>query len=207
MKSSNVFLIKQFFDARDPNKYVYFDEKHEQDFYKWLKQMQGISKYYTDFLEEMKFNFKGSNCAEISKSFFDTVVKPYDTHLITLYENGLNDIGQSRVVEGNLVVNKDIPVIIQASTEKLYSSNEYDVFMTQNPYTQGDLKKLSILHNSCNYDVIAGIFGFNDDKNKSKKINELKRFRDSLYGDYIFEIEKKDGVYCGVVGTKKRIRK
>ena len=64
-----------------------------------------------------------------------------------------------------------------------------------------------MLHNSCNYDVIAGVFGSNDDKNKSKKINELKRLRDSLYGEYAFEIEKKDGVYYGVIGTKKRIRK
>ena len=207
MKSSNAFLIKQFFDAREPDKYVYFDDKHEQEFYKWLKQMQEISKYYTNFLEEMNFNFKGKNCAEISKSFFDTVVKPYDTYLITLYENGLNDIGESRVVEGYLVVNNDAPVIIQPFTGRIYPSNEYDIFMTQNPYTQGDFKKLAMLHNSCNYDVIAGVFGSNDDKNKSKKINELKRLRDSLYGEYAFEIEKKDGVYYGVIGTKKRIRK
>ena len=207
MKSSNNFLLKQFLDTKDEEP-ICLDENFYQEFYIWLKQMQEISKYYIDFLEEMGFEFKENNCAEISKSFFDTTVKPFDTHLITLYENGLNDIGEKRVIKGNLVVNKGKPIILDYKKKKLcFPSDSYATFMTQNPYEFGDFKKLELLHNSGNYNIIAGVFGFIDDRNKSKKVGELKRLRDSLYGDYNYDFERKDGVYCYALGTKKRIRK
>ena len=51
MKSSNNFLLKQFLDTKDEES-ICLDENFYQEFYIWLKQMQEISKYYIDFLEE-----------------------------------------------------------------------------------------------------------------------------------------------------------
>ena len=106
MKSSNNFLLKQFLDTKDEEP-ICLDENFYQEFYIWLKQMQEISKYYIDFLEEMGFEFKENNCAEISKSFFDTTVKPFDTHLITLYENYIKNLEKELQTYQNLCKKND----------------------------------------------------------------------------------------------------
>lgn len=206
MKSSTNLLFKQFCDAKGyTNKSI---DNTMKEFFDWIYTMSSISKYYTDFLDEMGFDFKNNKCAELSKSFFDTVVKEFDTHLITLYENGLNDIDNKRVVDGNLVINDMLPLIIRPTTDHFYLTDcRYDTFMTQNPYQEGDFRKLSVIHNRLNYNIIGGVFGFIDDKDRAKKVRSVKNLRDSLYGDFIFELDKKDDIYFCCVGSKTRVRK
>ena len=53
------------------------------DFVPWLLEMEEIGSNYTEYLKYLGLPFDAYTCAEVGKSFLDSVVKNYKTTIIT----------------------------------------------------------------------------------------------------------------------------
>ena len=143
-------LIEQFKQANniknvDINSQVFISE-----FSEWIKLRQDVSKNYLALLEYMELSkFADCDTAEVGKGRYDTIVKPFNTTIITPHISGLEILGNERIINAELVVMGETPVLFGANKNgKPISSSSNLTFMTQNPYTTIEIRNWEDLHNS-----------------------------------------------------------
>ncbi len=203
-------LIKQYSMAEGITKIDTQSRKFNNEFFDWINSRQSIAKKYVHFLDNMGLNFKEENCAEIGKGEFDTIVKPFNTTLITPAII-MEAIDSNRIINGNMNVYEATPFLVRhvnGETQlKEISSDIIDTYMTQNPFTLKKISGWENLHNSRKYDIIVGIYGSTYDKDIKTKIKELKALRDKLsYEDFKEDYVISNDNYFYVIGSSRRIK-
>ena len=209
MRNYKKSLLEQFkssqgISSNDTGKKIYM-----LDFMPWILEQQKIGENYTEFLKFLEFDFEGIRCAEVGKNQFDTVVKPYETTIITPNIEGLETLDGDRVINGLFEVYQDYPSIILSTHKERIILEQSDIrtYMTQNPYAQTDFANWHRLHNSKEAGIILGVYGSLDDKDIETKINWLKRFKDKLTGNIKEGYEEHNGEYYYVVGSEIKVKK
>lgn len=183
-----------------------------QDFAEWILERKNIGEDYTYFLSHLELPFETSNCAEIGKSAFDSVVMPYDTTIITPHIEGLENLDASRVMGATFEVIEGTPVIYIPTKEDAVEmievpESEIKRYMTQNPYSMENIAAWHELHNSHEFDITIGLYGSIYDKDIEEKINSLKSLKGKLERDFIESYEEDNGKYYYVLASERKVKK
>ena len=154
----------------------------------------------------MNLDFKKSYCVEIGKGFLDSVVvRRFSTSIASPYSNHIT-------TNVNFLIKDGVPYHSTKYGENKYScvkfSSKDKIFMTQNPYKKDELNDWHELHNSGNYDIIVGVYGNLDDKDKDSKIEQIINVKNKLVDDeYITDQLISDDAYCYTLASKRKILK
>ena len=160
-------LILQFKKAKGINKVDINSIEFMQEFQYWLQQRSDMIKYYQKLLNFMHLSYKTSHTAEVGKGYFDSVVSPFETTIITPYQEGFEK-EQPRIINSALYISKGNPYVFQGN-ELNKAPDKIETFMTQNPYEIDNIRFWEQLPS-----IIVGIYGNIRDKDKKEKERILK---------------------------------
>lgn len=205
------YLSNQFKEAnglkRDNLDFV----DNQSELFNWLIEREKIIHRYIKFLDDLGLEkIKEKDTFEVNKGFYDSIGKDFNTSIITSFSS---EFPSDRIINGDFIVFSNIPII--NSNNKVCSlinnNNNKFTFMTQNPYNIENIYGWDKLANSNNYDIVLGMYGLLQDKDKENKIKLLKKFKEKLLVDYMFEYLENGNEYYSVISTgdcvKKRLLK
>ena len=183
------------------------------EFAGWIRSRQKIGKEYTYFLDYMELRFADPDCAEIGKGVYDTVVKPFDTKLITPADQSFEKLKmKDRIITGNMRVYEECPVLVRHNIK----GNRLDqipndiilTYITQNPFSQSSISGWEGLHNSGNNNIIVGIYGNVFDKDAESKIKLIEALKSKLSSDDFKEdYSTLDDKYFYAIGSQRMVKK
>lgn len=182
------------------------------DFVPWLLEMEKIGGNYTEFLKYLELSFDSYGCAEVGKSFLDTVVKNYKTTIITPNIDGFSNIDNTRIINGQFrVVDSKPTVFLPGNDGKvdggIQTLSSIRTYMTQNPYRQEDIANFDILHNSGESGIILGAYGSVYDHDIEDKIIQLRMVLEKMNGDIKESYEENNGEYYYVISSDIKTKK
>ena len=160
-------------------------------------------------LENMGINkFTDSSTFEIGKGLFDSIIMPFDTTIITPHSYMLN-VEPSRVITSNFMVCDGSPIIFKAKGMQMIESNPIkgnavQTFMTQNPYSDMNIRNWEQLHNSSKNDIIVGVYGSIYDKDMDSKLRQISTLKSKLNGNYVEENVTINDAYCYALASKRK---
>ena len=182
------------------------------EFTEWIRGRQKIGKEYTYFLDYMGLRFADSDCAEIGKSVYDTVVKPFNTKLITPAAQSFEKLKmRDRIITGNMRAYEGCPVLVRHNIKgNQLNQIPNDIiltYITQNPFSQSNISGWEGLHNSGNNNIIVGVYGNAFDKDIDAKIKLIKTLKEKLFSDDFNEdYSTSDDKYFYAIGSKRKIK-
>ena len=195
------YLVEQFIKAKGIKNPDMGSSEFIKDFVDYVADMKIKSKAYISFLYYLGFDFTEENTAEVGKGKDDTVVEPYDTNIITVDpEYMFSDIDLKRIIKGEMVVHESEPFLYNDygfTRLPFYIKN----YMTQNPYTQSEIKDFDDLHNSDNANIIVGVYGDVHDSDIKQKIRMLKMLKYKLDSNIIEDYGTYEDTYFYALGS------
>lgn len=200
-------LCKQFKSAKG---YTYGDlssKYFNDEFLWWLLSRQKLISEYIKFLEKLELDkIKTNNTLEIGKGVYDSVGKYFNTKIITPY--AFDFYKSCNIISGEFFVFNGLPVINNGLIRIINSCNTDKItFMTQNPYINENIYGWDSLANSNKYDLVLGVYGENDDKDKASKIKLLREFKNKLLVDNKEEYMENNDLYYYVISTGNEVDK
>ena len=175
-------LTNQFKEATGLNKElsrIELEEEYEncikEEFENWIQERRRIAEIYLTQLDSAEVEYNHKMTAEIGKGLYDSAVDKLDTTIITPYTDGLTN---PRTIGARLVITPDDNSRLSTPIPKINS------IMTQNPYSDLEIKNWEKLFNEEILRVTLGIYGNINDKDRYTKIKQLKEFKKRLTVDY-----------------------
>ena len=202
------YLFNQFVrDRLEDAKNATF--KNEADvliaYFKYIDAMQKITKIFDTVLVQLEITDKDNVCL-LDKGFLDSSAY-LKKALISPYAN----IEKEKVepaITGSILVNNGKVSLKTKRVVKLLTSDDYEYFMTYNPYTEEMLNKFTNIHNETAFSIAVGVFGHLDDKTYEEKMEMFSRFKRTLNRDYqVYECNTHDIYVAGVASIKKLNRR
>ena len=202
------YLFNQFVrDRLEDAKNATF--KNEADvliaYFKYIDAMQKITKIFDTVLVQLEITDKDNVCL-LDKGFLDSSAY-LKKALISPYAN----IEKEKVepaITGSVLVNNGKVSLQTKRVVKLLTSDDYEYFMTYNPYTEEMLNKFTDIHNETAFSIAVGVFGHLDDKTYEEKMEMFSRFKRTLNRDYqVYECNTDDIYVAGVASIKKLNRR
>ena len=167
--------------------------------------MQKITKIFDTVLVQLEITDKDNVCL-LDKGFLDSSAY-LKKALISPYAN----IEKEKVepaITGSVLVNNGKVSLKTKRVVKLLTSDDYEYFMTYNPYTEEMLNKFTNIHNETDFSIAVGVFGHLDDKTYEEKMEMFSRFKRTLNRDYqVYECNTDDIYVAGVASIKKLNRR
>lgn len=204
-------LVEQFKQATGTKNVDIKSQLFMSEFSEWIKSRQNIGDNYLNLLEYMElYRYSDPDTAEIGKGQYDSIVKPFNTTIITPHSKGLETLDQSRIITSDFRVYENMPVLCSTNEKGTnlidpITSTSTLTFMTQNPYTSEQIRNWGQLHNSGENNIIVGIYGSIYDKDIEQKIKELETLRDKLYDSYKEEHAVIDDTYCYAIASERKV--
>ena len=165
-----------------------------EEFFEWLPSYKQLSDEYRLYLENyLGMNLNNPFLVELDKGYIDTVIGEFSTMIspyayTSLLENYNLTFDENKRI---LLVKNGIVRDFDCGVNTIISHNPYSKNTIQN------IKKASL-----NYDIILGMYGKLNDKDKKNKINKLKLISKELTNYEIDYNEKDDNYFC-VLNKKK----
>lgn len=206
MKSMEKMIV-QFASAKGKNEIHINSKEFLLEFGAWLKEYKKASEEYLEILDYYGLKYDNSFCAEVGKNQYDSIVMDYKTKIITQNLSDFKKIESDRLIEGNVIIKKATPILVRPNKEDTEILSQFiNTYMIHNPYSPENIKGWDKIHNLGENNIIMGVFGNLNDKDKNSKIEELIQFRDKLIVDsFIEEYETIQDMYCYVIGSKRKI--
>ena len=174
-------------------------------YFKYIDAMQKITKIFDTVLVQLEITDKDNVCL-LDKGFLDSSAY-LKKALISPYAN----IEKEKVepaITGSVLVNNGKVSLQTKRVVKLLTSDDYEYFMTYNPYTEEMLNKFTNIHNETAFSIAVGVFGHLDDKTYEEKMEMFSRFKRTLNRDYqVYECNTHDIYVAGVASIKKLNRR
>ena len=202
-------LMEQYKQATGTVNIDIHSKAFASEFTHWISTREKCIDNYLELLEYMKlYNYVDSDTIEIGKGCFDSVVKPFNTTIVTPHCLGLKNRPNKQIIDADFKVYSSGPALIRDNkdgSKKVipFDSDIFITFMTQNPYYISLLKNWDQLHNSGNSGIIVGVYGSINDKDISRKIESLRLLRDRLDGHYLEEYTVINDSYYYAVATNR----
>ncbi len=204
-------LLKQYISSKGIKSYE-DTELLNLDFNDWLSKRLGFAEDVFSFFDYLKFDYKGLNNIEVGKGINDSIFyNRIESTIATPFHKDLNN-QLNPVIKGDLKVSGFSPIIVNKSNKLIkidqLNSNLYDTLITYNPYNFDDITKWANIYNDNNkYNIIVAIYGSINDKDKDKKIQQLKEFKELLIRrTYKYSLETNNYTYFGAIGPDEWVR-
>ena len=180
---------------------------------RFIMDKKMASNRFIDFIYDMNADVLERTTAEVGKRECDSVTVPFDTTIISPYEyKEVED--KERIIPARLVVWDEKPVIyFKTSTLRsmyILPEKRIETLMTSNPDTLTEIANWDGLHNSGNFNIMVGIYGYLYDKDKETKLQILKTIKEKLLdNDYIFDYNTINDIYLAAITSdrEKKLRK
>ena len=174
------------------------------DIYRWLSIRKEIGKIYLEYLDSLGIDIKTLETAEIGKGLFDTLVREYETTIISPY---IEAVDNKRVYTYSLnLVNT--PTLMKYGPKMRIEDiksipKDVNTFLINNPY-----EKIVGLENFVNKEeiqTIIGIYGQIFDKDKDKKLKMLLELSKKIQNkDFNINYESNnDYYYASLIANRK----
>lgn len=177
------------------------------EFNEWLGEVKRMSELYPSFLDSLDVNYNIVSAAEIGKGNYDSAFKNFQTTIIT---DMPISVDKKRLVSSHFAVIDDEPTIINRTDSFFFhipiSPKKIATYLTQNPYYPELIEDWEKLSNKCGNSIVVGMYGRLIDKDREKKINNLKMLRDKLELDSKIVQATFDGNYYAALFTKKKTK-
>lgn len=206
MKNNFDYLIEQYKHAKGIKKADIYSKSFSIGFNNWLNQKKVIGNEFLDYLKFLDLDYKNSNCAEVGKGEQDTLVKPFDTKILSLNTNEITGVDKNRFITGNLRIFEGNAYLFLNHELKVITNNVVDTYLIHNPYSFNSISGIEDIHNNGSANVILGVYGSTHDNDLEKKINRLNDIKDKLVGNYISEYETCDGAYYYILASKNKVK-
>ncbi len=201
MRNNFDYLIEQFKHAKGIKKADIFSKSFINEFANWIHDRQLIGEEFVSFLDYLNLSFEDEYCAEIGKGERDTLVKPYDTKIISPFADNITEVEDDRLITANFKVYNNNACLLTDKKLVVIPNSFISTYLIQNPYSFSNLEGLENLHNNDTHNIIFGLYGYCGDKDKTKKLAALASFRSKLDGDYISDYDTYEGAYYYVVAS------
>jgi len=200
-KFGNLDNFKKYINQNSNDEYI-------EEFISWQEEMEFIAEEYLSYLDFLELDFKDSNCAELDKNEFDTIVKPFETKIITSFADEITGVDKRRLINGSVIATEEDDekihlLLSNAQGIKIIPETVIDTYMTQNPLSIGTAFNMANIHNKGIYNLILGFYGNNHDKDKAKNEEKIKILESFLKYDYNIDYETNNDHYFYVISTAK----
>lgn len=180
------------------------------DVYEWACQRVEEGDYFLGLLDYMEISgIKESATIEVGKGYFDSIVVPYETRLITPFKSEFSEEyieDRSRIIEAKFSVINHTPALIFANGIRTTIENtELQKYMIHNPYSMREISDWDHIAKNPNTQIIIGAYGNTHDKDRRKKIDEIKRWKEKL--DVVYKecyATTDDRYYYAIVTTPEK---
>lgn len=193
-------LINQYKKAYGIHKFNPKNISDLREFEEWLKELQARNEVYIALLKDNNIKIGNDfSTAEVFKGGLDMVTRKIKTQKISNYID--NDENKA-FIKGSFKVYNGVPKAI-SQKEGIITIKDLDdinTFMTQNPYSPGDISGWDALHNSAK-NIIVGVHGSRLDKDRKEKEKLLINLKEQLYTHIIDEYYEADGNYYYFVAS------
>ena len=205
-------VIRQFKHANNIRGVDSNSSGFKSEFNAWLNERKTHEDEYLKFLYYMElYSISDSKTSEIGKGTFDTIVKDFDTTIITPYSKGIILSDMSRIINANFKVCENEPILerIEKGNIQVNPINSPTplTFMTQNPYTPDLIDNWEQLHNSQKHNILVGIYGSIYDKDIKTKTSQLEEFIQKLNKPYNEEHTVIGDTYCYAVASENKVKR
>ena len=201
-------LINQFISAEGINSKDLKSRQFFADFSEWVRIRQNIGKQYIRLLDQLELEFYSSECAEIGKCGLDSIVKPFNTTIITQVDK-IIQVDPKRIIKGDFKVKQSIPVLekydLEGNPKYIDLRKYFKIYMTQNPYSEKSILGWENLHNSRGTDtsIICGVYGKIYDKDIKGKIAQLNELKSKLKKEsFVSDYEEDNDNYFYVIASE-----
>jgi len=200
-------LFKQFCNAYGIKNADMHDKELVNAFFEWLREPKiAQDAFYRKQLNELGLDIDNSKTVEVGKTINDSVVLPYKTTIVT--PDGTDfDNYKDRVIVANLKFHGNFPTLIQerGSMTHAIPVDLYRTFMTQNPYDKSEIENWEKFPYQ---DIVVGVYGGFDDKDKIDKMRQMDEFYQRLNPNA--NIQKtfitENNCYAEIVTTNRKTR-
>jgi len=200
-------MINQFKSSEGLKNIDINSERFLKEFYEWLDYRNKIREDYSLFFDYIINDGNNQKLIEVGKGKFDSILLNRKAIMITPYIEELKNISKSKIIKGNLIVNKT-PIIIDENNQKrdlsFYGIEENIRFITQNPYSEKDIDNWDQLQNN----ITLGVYGSVYDKDINEKLKYLEYLESKLYSSYRKEHTIIGDTYCcAITSNDKKVLK
>ena len=206
------FLIEQYKQATGTKSVDIQSQTFISEFQAWIKQRQLSGTEYLGLLDYMQlYDVRNRETFEIGKGCFDTLVKDFDTTIVTPYSERILVPDSTRIITSDFSVCEGMPILLKkvsatvTDIEPIYDNNSL-TFMTQNPYTPSKIEDWEQLHYNCENGIIVGVYGNTYDKDIEGKIRQLQQLKEKLYDSYIEEHSIVGDTYSYAIASKRAVK-
>ena len=211
-----MLLVRQYFESQGMNPILSSinikSKRFQKELFMWLKERSKIGEKYVDFLFYLGKDITNLETAEIEKGKYDSIVRPYETTVITPYYYP-DEKNNKEILRYAFFPDFNTPGLLkldnQQNLQEIKESPSYiQQYITENPYRRTDLFGIEDLHNGGNFDILVGVFGDIQDRDKEKKIKLLKELRDKIIDDEIkVEFDCDRNQYFAAVVSNRKLKK
>lgn len=202
-------LIKQYQSANGVRNIDVNSQEFKNEFIEWIKDNKTIGKKYFSFLEYMEAHPTiGETSAEIGKCKYDSIALDSDITIISPYF----DKGETanHVIPATFGILDGMPTVAKYENDKAHveavDTSYFRRFITQNPYSQDNIKNWEYLHNK-GENITVGVFGRIYDKDIDQKIKQIMLLKSKLTDDFYKEDHIEiDDMYCYAISSTRKVK-
>lgn len=193
-------LINQYKNAFGIHR---FDPKNISDlreFEEWLKELKARNEVYIALLKDNNIRIGNDlKTAEVFKGGLDMVTGKYKTKIISNY---IDEKDNDAFIKGTFKVYNGIPKVVSQKDGiiTIKDLDDINTFMTQNPYSPGDISGWDALHNNA-FNIIFGVYGNKYDRDKKEKMEMASQLEESLNAHVIDGYHEEFGSYYYFVAS------
>jgi len=182
MQKSVEQIINQF---RSANGMGIDENINMLDVYEWACQRVEDGDYFLGLLDYMDISdMKENTTIEVGKGYFDSIVVPYKTRLITPFKSEFSEEyidDRNRIIEARFsVINQNPTLIFANGIKSTIENSELQKYLLHNPYSLAEANDWNYMANDPSKQIIIGAYGNESDKDKRAKIDEIKRWKAKL---------------------------
>ena len=206
MKNNFDYLIEQYKHAKGIKNADIYSKGFIKDFNLWLNQKKIMGTEFLSYLDFLDLNYKKSNCAEVGKGEHDTIVKPFDTKILSSFTNDITNVNKDRFMIGNLKIHEGNASLLINHKLNIIPNSIVNTYLIHNPYSFNSLHGIEDIHNNNSANIIIGVYGNTTDKDYAKKTEMLDSIKDKLVGNYISEYDTSDEAYYYILASKNKVK-
>ena len=197
MKSKYILCLYEQYCNSIGKEYIELNIFTDINFINWIESLVNKTKLYSKYLDYLNIPIYKDNAIELGKGKFDTLGEELVTIVSPFAETlGLQNSNFSITEEGLLIF----------TDSSLYSINDCDLFLTQNPYNISSLNSTELIHNT-GLNICIGMYGNINDKDKISKLNTLKKLYQNLADDTKIYYETINDTYLCCLKSDRYIKR
>ena len=189
-------LFTQFNESTGFKTVDFNDPIYLEEFINWIKMTKGNGNRYQKFIEYLGINIDNFDTTELRKGKYDSIALP-NTKIISPFGSSLGKDDE------DIIMFQGEPLLV--GSKKITREQVAGTYMTHNPYSLYYLNSFDYFYET-GINFCIGIYGNIQDRNKFKKIKQLKEYKKRFLPNALEEYEIFNETYFYIIKNKKNTK-